>query len=163
MLVGLNEFDLTWVNIDDLFRAVCSQPEVSGDMKFSIFLGRCWWTFRVQMYIKCYISVPYMYLPLLTSSSSLHWKVFFLQRKVLPAESCAPSPLTNEIPQDASVEVMFGMCIFYVYMPMYHWHLNEALWAVTLIILQAWNNVHVYSLCQYVILAYSNLWILVLS
>ena len=30
MLVGLNDIDVTWVNIDDLFRAACSQQEVKG-------------------------------------------------------------------------------------------------------------------------------------
>ena len=29
MLVGLNDIDVTWVNIDELFRAICSQQEVS--------------------------------------------------------------------------------------------------------------------------------------
>ena len=29
MLVGLNDIDVTWVNLDDLFRALSSQQEVS--------------------------------------------------------------------------------------------------------------------------------------
>ena len=30
MLVSLNDIDVTWVNIDDLFKALCSQQEVSN-------------------------------------------------------------------------------------------------------------------------------------
>ena len=33
MLVGLNDIDVSWVNIDDLFRAACSQQQVMS-LKF---------------------------------------------------------------------------------------------------------------------------------
>ena len=43
MLVGLNDIDVTWVNLDDLFRALSSQQEVSRFTltEFFSFLETC--------------------------------------------------------------------------------------------------------------------------
>ena len=34
--MGLNDIDVTWVNIDELFRAICSQQEVSFILELQI-------------------------------------------------------------------------------------------------------------------------------
>ena len=52
--MGLNDIDVTWVNLDDLFRALSSQQEVSGSAltEFFSFLERC-----IQDNFTCMVNV----------------------------------------------------------------------------------------------------------